>query len=119
MDLKPEGRCAKPKQLEVLAQPPSWQGSAEGHGRARPCACWLAGGGGHGRDPRGRGWSKIRGTIPCECGDRTRSAPRRVAAPAPGPDGYMAIGWPLGRRFLGTLLCRRGFQDLSALSVGM
>ena len=48
------------------AQPSSRQGSAEGHGRARPCARWRAGCGRHGRDPGGRGSAEIRGSTPCK-----------------------------------------------------
>jgi hypothetical protein len=48
------------------AQPPPRQGPAEGHGGARPRACRRAGGGRHGRDPGGRGSSKIRGSTSCK-----------------------------------------------------
>ena len=68
------------------AQSPPRQGPAEGHGRARPCACWRAGGGRHGRDPGGWGshrnqrinpmQSKLPMHLSRRCGARTRSGSR-------------------------------------------
>jgi hypothetical protein len=43
-------------------------------------ACWRPGGGGHGRDPGGRGWSKITGTTPCEANCH---APKQPAMRSP------------------------------------
>src|SRR6202011_55259 len=44
---------------------PRQGGPAESHGRTRRCACRRAGGGRHGREPKGRGSTEIRGS-PCK-----------------------------------------------------
>ena len=59
--------------LEAL-EPLSWQGPAEGYGRARPCARWRSGCRRHGRNPGGRGSGEIRGSTPCKANYRCTSA---------------------------------------------
>ncbi len=94
-DLRGPAREPRPSQQAVAhlrgaarsPQPPSRQGPAEGHGRARPRPCGRASGGRHGRHaawPTG-GWGcqQIRGTTPCTA-DSHASEP---ALPRPNPQG--------------------------------